>query len=321
MISIKISKKFIGNFSCNNNTNIEINEDECNNEKYYILLAENNQKYSSEKDNFSLCRHPEFISHCVLNINNFVFDKIYSSYNNIWDLLNNQKTYFDDNKQLFILNRYQLYTKYLLNFNVNFMNREKLIVYNKNFDVNKLQDINIDFDLYLICLELDELNILRTNMIANNIKHYNDMQDTYKKEYDNFNIIKKLKYNIKSTKRLYNKLFLTKNKNNKSTIRKIKALCEKIAYNEKEKIYLEYYDVLNLDININIFDKPNKNFEYYDKKKFLFENDIRDFVVNMSCGKDIANINISNCNINNFKKNKKLFENELEIFSNLKQKF
>lgn len=321
MISIKISKKYIGNFSCNNNTNIEINEDECNNEKYYILLAENNQKYNLEKDNFSLCHNPEFISYCSLDINNISFDKIYSSYNDMYDLLNNNKTYFDDNKQLFIINRYQLYTKYLLNFNVNFMDNKKLIIYNKKFHKNKLRNIKINFDLYLICLELDELNILITNMIANNIKHYNNMQDVYKKEYKTLNITKKLKYNAKSTKRLYKKLFLTKNKNNKSTSRKIKALCEKISYNEKEKIYLEYYDVLNLDVSINIFDKPNKNFEYYDKRKFLFENYIRDLVVNMNCGKDVANINIFDYNKNNFEKNKKSFENELEIFSNLTQKF
>jgi len=61
IISIKISKKYIGNYSCNENKNIEINDDKCENEKYYILLTENKQNYSLKKDNLSLVCRPNFI--------------------------------------------------------------------------------------------------------------------------------------------------------------------------------------------------------------------------------------------------------------------
>lgn len=244
MITVGISKKFIGNFSCSDTPSIKIMKNNCSNEKHYFIFVKREQKINDSLD----------IS-CVLNIDDVIFDKIYSSYGYIFDVLNNN-TQNDDTKYILLINTYPLCTH----------------IYDIKFDVSFKRHEDVSFDLFLICLDLDTINVSKLNIFAREAKLYNDMKDNYK------NIEKKIKYNMKSTKRLNKKLTLIKNK------RKIRTLFAKIMHNEKERIFLEQYNIMY------IFNVPNKTHEYFTQRRFLFENDIRNYIINMKCCEEIKNI-------------------------------
>lgn len=281
-INIKITKKYISNCSCSDIINLKVQQDCNKNEKYYVLLTKNTKNHNLAENNFAIS--PHYISNCELRVCDVIIDKYYDVYNEMFDVFCNSKYKLNDT-QIFYLNRFsmnELSIDHDIKFVVEFSDIKEILVYGKSFDISTIKHYDINFDLYLVCIELDEKIATCINYHKNNVLVYNNYKNICEREFLNLNISKKIKHNIKATKKLYKKLDEAINKN-----KKIEALSYKITLCEKEKIYLDCLDIMLFDIKLNLANTTYKSLDYYNNKGYLNDIHIKKIYCDMNCDETI----------------------------------